>query len=188
MAELKKMSKDCGDEKEDKQLIPLAEILWADRFIEKEFFHDGITIDINQAFSLLKGKNEISEHKRCYEYINEQLIMHHGHIMKDADAEPDRNIDPWGFYMDNERKVALLPNAFNRMLKEGGFQSRAFLGWAKAKNLLDCDDEKSRSQKQIRWKGKKLRMIVLRVQTDVETDSDGFIKIPDDIDAELPFD
>lgn len=188
LAELKKMSKDCGDEKEDKQLIPLAEIIWADRFIEKQFFHDGITIDIVQAFNLLKGKDEISEHKRCYEFINEQLIMHHGHIMKDADAEPDKNIDPWGFYMDNERKVALLPNAFNKMLKDGGFQSRAFIGWAKAKNLLDYDKDKSRSQKLLRWKGKRLRMIVLKVQTDVETDSDGFIKIPDDIDIDLPFD
>ena len=53
------------DEKEDKQLIPLAEILWADRYLERQFFHDGITIDIQQAFDLLKGKNEISEHRRC---------------------------------------------------------------------------------------------------------------------------
>lgn len=189
LAQLKQMSKDCGDEKEDKQLIPLAEIIWADRFVEKNFFRDGITIDIKQAFDLLKGKNEISEHRRCYEYINEQLILHHGHIMKDAEAEPDKNIDAWGFYLNDGQKVALLPTTFNKLLKDGGFQSRAFLGWAKARNLIEYDEDKSRSQKQMRWKGKKLRMVVLKVQTEIETDPEtGFIRIDDDIADDIPFD
>lgn len=188
LSQLKEMSKKCGDAKEDKQLIPLAEILWADRFVEKTFFHDGITIDINQAFGLLKGKNEISEHRRCYEYINEQLVVHHGHFLDNAEREPDKNVDAWGFYIDKGEKVAILSNVFKKLLKEGGFQDKAFLGWAKSKNLIDSDETENRNMKQIRWNGKKLRMVVLKVQTEIEVDTaTGFVNIPDDVDMDIPF-
>lgn len=189
LTELKQKSKDSGDEKEDKQLIPLAEILWTDRFVEKTFFHDGILIDLDEAFALLKSRSEISEHNRCYEYIQEQLAVHGSHFLKDAEAEPNMTIDPWGYYKDNGRSVVIFANAFNRMLKEASFQAKSFLGWAKANNLIEFDEKENRNQKRIRWKGKLLRAVILRVQTEYETDPQtGFVKIPDDVDVDLPFD
>lgn len=189
LTELKKMSKASGDEKEDKQLIPLAEILWTDKFIEKTFFHDGNVIDIDAAFKLLKSRSEISEHNRCYEYIQEQLAVHGSHFLKDADTEPNMTIDPWGYYKDNGNTVVIFSNAFNKMLKDAGFQGKSFLGWAKANKLIEFDEKESRNQKRIRWKGKLLRAVILKIQTEFETDPQtGFVTIPDDISEDLPFD
>lgn len=188
LTKLKKMSKASGDEKEDKQLIPLAEIIWTDRFVEKTFFHDGIVIDIDEAFKLLKSRSEISEHNRCYEYIQEQLAVHGSHFLKDADTEPNMTIDPWGYYKD-ANTVVIFSNAFNKMLKDAGFQGKSFLGWAKSNKLIEFDEKESRNQKRIRWKGKLLRAVILKCQTELEADPQtGFVKIPDDISDDLPFD
>lgn len=184
---LRQMSKECEDPKEDKQLIPLALILWVDRILDERFFRDGITIDIEQAFDLLLSKNEVSENVRCYEYIQEQLAVHHGHFMKDSETNPAENIDAWGFYEDNGSTAVIFANAFARIIREGGFQARAFLGWAKAKGYIECQNK--RFQKQIRWKGKQLRAVVLRVQTDVEIDPEtGFVTVEEDALNDLPFD
>lgn len=188
LAELKQMSKNCGDEKEDKQLVPLAEIIWADRYLEKQFFHDGITIDIKQAFDLLKGKNEISEHRRCYEYLVTETASKHSHFLKDNTADP-RDADVWGFYKmtSNREQVVIFKTAFDKLIKDGGYQSRAFLGWAKANDLVELDGLKNPT-KLVKWKGKPIRAVVLNLPQDLELDENGFIQIPDDIDSELPFD
>ena len=108
--------------------------------------------------------------------------------MENAEKEPDTNVDAWGFYIDKGEKIAILSNVFKKMLKEGGFQDKAFLGWAKSRNLIDSDETENRNMKQIRWKGKKLRMVVLKVQTEIEVDTEtGFVNIPDDIDNDIPF-
>ncbi len=190
LAELKEMSKDCGDEKEVKQLIPLAEILWADRFVEKEFFRDGILIDIKQAFNVLKSRSEISEHKRCYEFIHEQLAIKNAHFLKSSEEDIIPNIEPWGYYKEEDEgkvtKVIIFKTAFDLMLNNGGYQSRAFLGWAKSNNLLDLDKENNPT-KVIKWKRKSVRAVILKVMTDVDPET-GFIDIPDNISDELPFD
>ena len=188
LGELKEMSNACGDEKEDKQLIPLAEILWADRYLERQFFHDGITIDIQQAFDLLKGKNEISEHRRCYEFIVTETASRHSHFLKDSETEP-RDADVWGFYkkVDNQEKIVIFKTAFDKLIKEGGFQSKAFLGWAKANKLVELDGSKNPT-KPTKWKNKTIRAVILTLPQYLETDEQGFIQIPEDITEDLPFD
>ena len=186
--ELKEMSKACGDEKEDKQLIPLAEILWTDRYLERQFFHDGITIDIQQAFDLLKGKSEISEHRRCYEFLVTETASRHVHFLKDSDSDP-RDADVWGFYkkVGNSEQVVIFKTVFDKLIKEGGFQSKAFLGWAKANKVVELDNQKNPT-KPIKWKGKLIRAVILNLPSYIETDESGFVKIPDDITEDLPFD
>lgn len=188
LSDLKKMSKESGDEKEDKQLIPLAEILWCDRFCEKTFFHDGILIDTRQAFNVLKSRSEISEHKRCYEFIHEQLAIKNAHFLKSVDAESPQNIEPWGYYKEENdgkiTKVVIFKTAFDNMLKDGGYQSRAFLGWAKSMNLLEFDD--GRTTKVTKWHQKSVRAVILKVITDVDPET-GFVEIPDNICDEIPF-
>lgn len=188
LGELKEMSNVCGDEKEDKQLIPLAEILWADRYLERQFFHDGITIDIQKAFDLLKGKNEISEHRRCYEFIVTETASRHSHFLKDSETEP-RDADVWGFYkkVDNQEKIVIFKTAFDKLIKEGGFQSKAFLGWAKANKLVELDGSKNPT-KPTKWKNKTIRAVILTLPQYLETDEQGFIQIPEDITEDLPFD
>ena len=187
LLQLRKMSKASGDPKEDKQLIPLALILWVDKILAEKCFMDGIRIDVNRAFDLLLSKSEVSENVRCYEYIQEQLAVHHGHFTKDANTKTSENVDVWGFYEDNGATVMIFVSAFEKILREGGFQPRTFLGWANSKNLID--GHKGRFKKQVRWNEKRLYAVCLKLPTDVEVDPDaGFATVSDEDLNDLPFD
>ena len=76
---------------------------------------------------------------------------------------------------------------FDKLIKEGGFQSKAFLGWAKANKVVELDNQKNPT-KPIKWKGKLIRAVILNLPSYIETDESGFVKIPDDITEDLPFD
>lgn len=132
-----------GCEKEDKQIMPMALILTADELIEEHLFKDGIRLDLSKCVSYLKNKGEVSEHKRAYEYVCDMINSHIGffaHSKNDMETW-ERAIPVWGFFEQRKGDVwaAVLPGMFDKLLKEGGFQGRAFKSWAKKQNLLDCD-------------------------------------------------
>lgn len=187
LLQLRNMSKASGDPKEDKQLIPLALILWVDKILDERCFMDGIRIDVSKAFDLLLSKSEVSENTRCYEYIQEQLAVHHGHFMNDAETKAVETMDVWGYYKDGRSKIVFFANAFNKVIKEAGFQSRTFLGWAKAKKLIEFD--KGRFQKTVKWNNSTIKAIVLSLPSDIEVNEEtGFVTVSEDTLNELPFD
>ena len=142
---------------------------------------------MSKAFDLLLSKSEVSENTRCYEYIQEQLAVHHGHFMNDAETKAVETMDVWGYYKDGRSKIVFFANAFNKVIKEAGFQSRTFLGWAKAKKLIEFD--KGRFQKTVKWNNSTIKAIVLSLPSDIEVNEEtGFVTVSEDTLNELPFD
>ena len=186
LARLRKKSEESEDLKEDKQLIPMALMLWVDKFVEERFFRDGILIDEDRAFDLLLSKDDVSEGQRCYEYIIEQLAIHHGHFTKDEDTKAADNIDVWGFYKGDETAVIFV-SAFEKLIRDGGFQPKTFYGWAKTKELIKCD--KKKYKKLVRWSNKRVYAIFLKLPSDLNVDPEtGFVTVDDESLSDLPFD
>lgn len=177
---IKDVAAQSGCEKEDKQIMPMALILTADELTEKYIFKDGVRLDLEQCVGYLKNKGEVSEHKRAYEYLCDQIEMEQYHFAENIDEEWFKQAPNWGFWVEQD-EVAILPSAFNELLKKGGFQSRAFRSWAKDNNLLVHD--KGKSDKLFRKGGSVKRYIVLK--TDIDLDA-GFEDVEDDLE-ELPF-
>jgi hypothetical protein len=128
-----------GCEKEDKQIMPMALILTADELIEEHLFKDGVRLDLSKCVSYLKNKGEVSEHKRAYEYLCGMISINGFHFARTDISDFEANVQQWGFWIDGGKEIAVEPVIFDKLLKEGGFQSRAFKSWAKKQGLLDCN-------------------------------------------------
>ena len=172
-----------GVEKEDKQIVPMALILTADALTEEYLFKDGITLDIDLCVDYLKNKGEVSEDKRAYEYLLGTITMNQFRF-NDDDTEDSGNYEKWGFYK-NADWIAIFSNAFDKIMQQGGFQPKAFLSWAKKKNLLELGTggrpRKGVSKGSIRG----VKAVVIKVSNDEETpEESGFMT---DLQEELPF-
>ena len=174
---LKKAAEEQGCEKEEKQIVPMALILTADDLSEKWIFGDGIHIDINQCLGYLRNKGDVSEDTRAYEYILD-IIAVNAHKFESDDASDEVRTDVWGFYRD-QNTVVINGSVFDRLLKEQGFQSKAFLSWAKKTGVIEVDG-KGNPKKVVSHNGSKFRAVILHTD---------FGEEPEDADftEEVPF-
>lgn len=178
---IKEIAKEEGVEKEDKQIMPMALILAADELTEFFLFKDGIRLDAKKCCKYLKNKGEVSEHKRAYDYVVDTIFANGFHFAKDSKTELDSNVVQWGFWeleTMTHKRVAINPSIFDSILKDGGFQPKAFKSWAKKEKLLDSNGD--RADKNISINGVKRRYVVVKIAKD-----DDFLEVDDDI--ELPF-
>lgn len=139
-----------GVEKEDKQVVPMALILAADYLSEKYLFMDGVRIDIDQAIGYLRNKGEVSEESNAYEYLMDMIAANY-YKFEDSETGSDdehKNVERWGFWKD-EDTVVINGTVFERIMKQGGFQGKSFLSWAKKHDLLDLG-EGGRTKKKIK--------------------------------------
>lgn len=172
-----------GVEKEDKQIVPMALILTADKLIEEYLFKDGVTLDVDKCTVFLKNKGDVSEDKRAYEYLVNIITMNEYRFTDEDDDAP--KVEKWGFFKD-EDMVAIYSTAFDEIMKKGGFQSKAFLSWAKRMDLLELDKD-GRPRKGIsHGKIRGVRAVVIRIDWNVETAENGGFESIDNLD-ELPF-
>ena len=134
---IKQTAADRGVEKEDKQVIPMALILAADELTEEYLFKDGVRLDIDECLAYLKNKGEVDENERVYRYLIEQVAIHDRNFRdNEDDDDSDRPAyENWGFYKGHY--VVIYSAKFDSILVDGGFQPKAFLAWAKKKNLVE---------------------------------------------------
>lgn len=174
---IKDIAEQQGVEKEDKQIVPMALILTADELSEQYLFKDGVRLNINECVNFLKNKGEVSEHKRAYEYIQDVIMSKHFHFPKDKNNYPEDKVEVYGVDLDNG-KFAILSNVFDRILKEGGFQSRAFLSWAAKEKVIEVAPD-GRKKIQMKLFGTNRRCVVIKVDND-----DDFATV---LDENIPF-
>lgn len=160
-------SKKQGVEKEDKQIVPMALILTADYLIEKYLFNDGVQIDVDQAIVYLKNKGDISEDKRAYEYL--MNIIAENAFRFDDDNGDHTNL--WGYWKIKEEQVAINGSRFDQIIKEGGFQSKAFLNWCKRQGIVEVDS-KGNPKKVVSHDGTKFRAVVIKTNYGFEPEDE----------------
>lgn len=174
-----------GVEKEDKQVVPMALILAADYLSEKYLFMDGVRIDIDQAIGYLRNKGEVSEDNNAYNYLMDIVVANMFHFEDSETGSEDKDrVERWGFWKD-EDTIVIIGDRFNKIMREGGFQAKSFLSWAKRKGLIECDP-KGLTKKVVKFMGKAIRAVVIK--TNYDTEEAAIIgALADSIEEELPF-
>lgn len=156
---IKDIAKAKGESKEEKQILPMSLILTADEIAEEYLFKDGVRLDLNTCCDMLKNQGEVSEHKRAYEYIKETIIAN-GHRFKN---DPEDKLEIWGKYL-NDTDVAIIGKFFDNIMKEAGFQPKAFLSWANKNGVVIPSATGNR--KAVRFDDGLVKCVVMRMNYD----------------------
>lgn len=180
LSQINDRAKELGVEKEEKQTLPMSILLTADKIATDYIFEDGEYLDFNACVDLLKNKGEVSENERAYEYILSEVAINMNKFKPDNYGEYKSEI--WGC-IEGEY-VIILNNIFNRICERGNFSSKAFLSWANKQGLIEGQGGKNTKPKRI--SGSLSRCVYLKIPDDV-ADNDGFVKVSEDIQEELPF-
>ena len=176
--QIQKLAKAQGVEKEEKQILPMSIILTADEISEKYLFQDGIRLDLDECLGLLKNRGEVSEHKRAYQYIKETVASNMHRFQGDSDS----NIEQWGFFKElpgDRQEVTIIGKSFDKILSDAGFQTKAFLSWAKKQKIVKTDPT-GNPKVVTKINGCSVRCVIL----DMNAESADFTPLDDD----CPFD
>lgn len=178
---------ELGIEKEDKQILPMSIILTADKLATEHIFEDGMYLDFDICFEMLKNKEEVSEEERAYSFIMSDIAIHKNNFEPDSYGNYRGEI--WGCIED--RYAIIQPNIFKAMCERGNFSGKSFLTWADRNELLlkDSDRGGTRTTKSKKFNGKKIRCIALKMdneESEENIENTEFVPINDQM--ELPFD
>lgn len=171
VSKIQEYAKEQGVEKEEKQIIPMSIILTADEIAEKYLFKDKIRLDFAECCNLLKNRGEVSEHKRAYQYLKEVIVANMYHFT----CDDEERVEQWGVLLANDRYVTIIGNRFDLILKEAGFQTKAFLSWAK-KNEIVKTDSKGNTKIQTKINGRNIRCVIM----DMDAEDADFEPLEDD--------
>jgi hypothetical protein len=180
LEQIVQVAKGKGQEKEEKQTIPLSVMLTADKIATDIIFKDGIYLDIDRCVDALKNKGEVSENDRAYEFIMSEISININKFEPDDDG--NYKGECWGC-IENGYAIILV-NAFNRMCERGSFSNKGFLSWA-AKNKLILQDSGGKNTRNKRFGQSNPRCVWLKMESGL-TDTDGFMLV--DEHEHLPFD
>lgn len=168
----------ADDEKMQKQSLSLSIILTADKLATDYLFKDRQYISLDEAREVLVDRNELSDNERCYQFVIDKIAMNPARF--DDKVE---NVEKWGT-IDNGYAI-IYATAFTALCREGGFSRTSFLSWANRKGIIQADGGGKRLDKVKSFGGNKIRCIFLKLNDN--TDKDGFIKVENDGQMELPF-
>ena len=146
-------------------------ILTADEIAEEYLFQDKIRLNFEECCDVLKNRGEVSEHKRAYQYIRETVVANMFRFSND----PEDRIEQWGSFLPNDKYVSIIGNRFDKILSEAGFQTKAFLSWAKKQKIVKTDSN-GNAKIQTKINGRNVRC----VQMDMEFEDADFEPLDDD--------
>lgn len=164
-------------DKMQKQTMSLACILLADKIATEQIFKDGQYISMEDAEKCLIDRTELSENERCYQYIMDKVAMNGQRF------DADTNCEKWGIL--EHGYIVFYSQAFDELCRDGGFSKKTFLSWARKKGYLQTQDGRSTKVKKIN--GATYRCIWLKMDDGIKTDENGFIKVDESMQEELPF-
>ncbi len=179
LEQIEHVAKEKGQEKEEKQTIPLSVMLTADKIATDNIFKDGIYLDIDRCVDALKNKGEVSENDRAYEFIMSEISININKFEPDDDG--NYKGECWGC-IENGYAIILV-NAFNRICERGNFSNKGFLSWAAKKNMIITSGGKNTKTK--RFGNSTPRCVYLKMDSGL-VDADGFVAV--DEQETLPFD
>lgn len=171
-----------GDEKEQKQITPLAILFAADEISERYIFKDGKHLDMDYCVRSLKSTREISEMQRAYNFFCDSVAIH-----QNAFIPSEYNRESWGKIDYGRNYVSIIPAKLAEIAKEGNFASKQFVKWCSARGLLDSQTDKILT-KSVRVNDVVRRCYVIKMQDEFSgnnNDDDDFVAVPEG--EELPF-
>ena len=155
-------------DKMQKQAMSLSVVMTADKIATDYLFKDGEYISIEDAKKVLIDREFVSDGQRCYDHILDTIGMNQ------ARFDPLSPVsEHWGLI---ENGFAIFYGAaLEKVCKEGGFNKKSFLSYARKKGLIDTDSDKSYT-KQKKINGTNSRCVYLRLNPKKMTDDFGYIE------------
>lgn len=129
----------------DKQAASASAILAADHIATEIIFKDGNNLTVQDMTEIMTKKDEVNANMRAYQYIFE-LIARNPNRFK-ANDFGDYQGEVWG-KIENDCAY-IIKSVFDREMSNAGFNSTAFLAWAKRRGYLDCNDSRNTKRARI---------------------------------------
>lgn len=122
----------------DKQAASASAILAADHIATELIFKDGNNLTVADLEKIMTKKKEVNVNNRALEFIYE-LVERNPNRFK-ANEFGDYQGEVWG--KSEETCIYIIKSVFDRELGNGGFNSTAFLAWAKRNGVTITDNGK----------------------------------------------
>lgn len=117
----------------DKQAASASAILAADYIATELIFKDGNNLTVDDMAKIMTKKDEVNVNTRAYDYIIE-LVARNPNKFKTNDFGEYQG-EVWGKIDGNQ--IYIIKSVFDQEMQNAGFNSTAFLAWAKRMELLN---------------------------------------------------
>ena len=129
----------------DKQAASASAILAADHIVTELIFQDGNNLTVEDMAKIMTKKDDVNVNSRAYDYILE-LVARNPNKFKTNDFGEYQG-EVWG-KIENDH-IYIIKSVFDREMSIAGFNSTAFLSYAKRLGLLLCDPDKRTKKSRI---------------------------------------
>jgi uncharacterized protein (DUF927 family) len=122
----------------DKQAASASAILAADHIVTELIFKDGNNLTVQDMAKIMTKKADVNVHTRAYDYILELVARNPNKFV--ANEYGNYQGEVWGkVEADN---IYIIKSVFDREMSLQGFNSTAFLAWAKRSGYLIASKER----------------------------------------------
>lgn len=122
----------------DKQAASASAILAADHLVTELIFKDGNNLTVQDMAKIMTKKADVNVHTRAYDYVLELVARNPNKFV--ANEYGNYQGEVWGkVEADN---IYIIKSVFDREMSLQGFNSTAFLAWAKRSGFLIASKER----------------------------------------------
>lgn len=122
----------------DKQAASASAILAADHIATELIFKDGNNLTVADLEKIMTKKKEVDVNNRALEFIYELVERNPNRFKANEFGEYQGEV--WG--KSEETCIYIIKSVFDREMGNGGFNSTAFLAWAKRNDIIITDNGK----------------------------------------------
>ena len=122
----------------DKQAASASAILAADHIATELIFKDGNNLTVADLEKIMTKKKEVNVNNRALEFIYELVERNPNRFRPNEFGEYQGEV--WGKQEDD--CIYIIKSVFDREMGNGGFNSTAFLAWAKRNDIIITDNGK----------------------------------------------
>ena len=122
----------------DKQAASASAILAADHIATELIFKDGNNLTVADLEKIMTKKKEVNVNNRALEFIYELVERNPNRFRPNEFGEYQGEV--WG--KSEESCIYIIKSVFDREMGNGGFNSTAFLAWAKRNDIIITDNGK----------------------------------------------
>mgnify|MGYP001307006237 CR=1 FL=1 len=140
----------------EKQAAAASLILTADRLINEWIFNDNQTLKVSDIEPFLSTKSEVSQNERALDFIYDYVSINQNHFFSNSFGEYTGEI--WG--ETDETSIYIIKSQFDKIMSDNGFNSTAFISWARTRGIIKIQGGKSTITKRI--KGQVCRCVQIK--------------------------
>jgi hypothetical protein len=130
----------------DKQAASASAILTADKIATEIIFKDDKALSVDDMKLILSSKDNVNANKRALNYIYDTVAVNSSKFWT-SNMNDSINSEVWG--MIDDQYIYIINSVFEKLMLEQGYNSAAFLSWAKRESILKCNSGRNTLRKRI---------------------------------------